>query len=100
MTKKNFEDRVTADGTFSFPAGTPGRDQVVEVSGSFGGGTVVLGYVTGSGAFNAYEDTAGDDISTTAEQSWVVTLPPSGRIAITVTGSTTPSLTVTSISRR
>lgn len=94
MTKKSFTDTITADGVYEFPHIVGIRDYVVELSGSFGGGVATLGYVSRSGAFVAFPDpvTADTDLEVDGEKSFVIMLPKSGKFAVSLTGSTTPTL--------
>jgi len=43
-TAKTFEQRITADGTYTFPQLSPGRLHVIEIAGTFGSGTATLGF--------------------------------------------------------
>ena len=96
MTKlTNFITPVTADGEYEFPVQIPGRAQLMSISGTFGSGTVKPGYSDPDGNFVAYKDDSGTDYSTTVARGWRVLLPSPGIPAIKVTGSTSPSLTLT-----
>lgn len=95
MNTISFETPITEDGDFTFPAVTPGSKNILELSGDFGGGTATIGYISPTGNFIAYKiSTGGDDVTTDEEESWILNAPSSGRYAISLSGSTSPSLTL------
>jgi hypothetical protein len=94
MTKSNFDNVISADGTYVFPQPSVSKFGVLQIAGGFGDGTVALGYDDGSGNFVAARNFSGDAITTAVADSYHVTMPVSGKLAIGVTGSTTPTLVV------
>ena len=88
-----FETPITANGNYEFPPMAPARSFVIEIYGTFGGGTATIGYISPSGIFIAYKTAlAGPNLTTTFEESWILESPGSGQFAILVAGATTPSL--------
>jgi hypothetical protein len=92
MTAKDFSAAIAADGVFVFPHFNRARTGVFEVAGTFGGGTVSPGYDDGAGNFVPFRDAAGETITATASVAWEVTLPNSGKLALTLAGATTPAI--------
>lgn len=111
---------ITADGEYAFvdassrvPAGIHGgKSALLEIDitspadtgdgegedpGTFGGGTVTLGYQGESGLFVPYRDDAGDPITAAVPYGRVVTVPISGIVALKLEGATDPSLKVSLI---
>lgn len=87
MTKIQFDTPITDDGDFAFPAREGGREYLVELSGAFGGGTATIGFLSASGNIVAFDDAGG-----TTDGAWIVTLPSSGILVVTLATSTDPSL--------
>lgn len=94
-TIPNLTTNLTADGEYAFPAQIPGRELLLSISGTFGSGTVKPGYSDPAGNFVAFKDDSGSDYSTTVARGWRVLLPYPGIPALKITGSTSPSLTLT-----
>jgi hypothetical protein len=84
MINITFEDTITEDGVYVFPPRHPGLAILLEISGTFGGGAVEVGYLDASGNVTSY------GISKAAAGSSVVRIPATGRLAVAVSGSTTP----------
>ena len=86
---------IVADGTYHFSGLLrPGTEAVVEVAGTFGSGTVQIGYVDAAGNFAAYRDSNDAAITLSAPGGRRVDVPASGRIAFLVANATSPSLRV------
>lgn len=86
MTLSAFDTVINQNGVYVFPAPNACQKGVILVRGGFGGGTVALGFDDGSDNFVALFDDAGDAVSTAVARSWELTMPISGRLAVTVTG--------------
>ncbi len=87
---------TTGSETYIFPRVSLGRSRILELSGTFGGATAKIGYVSPSDSIIYYKvSTGGDDVSTTVEDSWVVDTPSSGKFAIQLIGGSSPNLKVT-----
>lgn len=96
MTARPLSTPILADGEYSFTTVFRGSREVqFEVTGTFGSGTVTLGYQDASGAFCAYKDAAGSPIAFSANGGYRCLVPVSGILCLKVAGSTTPSLTAT-----
>ena len=85
---------ITANNEYVFPVRPSTSRVVLEVDGGFGGGTVTPGYQGLGGGFVALRDDAGAEITSTVPRAWEVFVPLSGKLAIKVTGATTPTLVV------
>ncbi len=94
MTSINYTTGITADGVYVFQKMQEGKKYVLRVSGTFGGGTITPGHDDGAGNFLAFRDANGTTITATAGTAWEVRIPDSGKLALTVTGSTTPVLVI------
>lgn len=84
---------VTADGDYSFPAMRAGVQVTYSLSGTFGGGTVTLGYISAAGTFTSFGTTltaAGSSTKTLPEGATAGQAVP----AISLSGATSPSITV------
>lgn len=91
---------VIANGDYSLPWQRAGSKFIYGVSGTFGGGTATLGYVNPFGTFTAFTSPIGSAYAFTASGSATVFLPTGtvdgqGLFAVTLTGATSPSLTLT-----
>jgi len=92
MTLKNFDDPITGNDTYYFLVPEPNKEYMVEVSDTFGGATVTLGYLGRNGVNVVYHDI--DPMTVGA--AWLAFVPSSGRLTLVVTGSSgTTSITVT-----
>jgi hypothetical protein len=101
MTVKSFSNLITADGEFEFlEAFRPGREVVLEVSGTFGSGTATFGFKDAAGDFQSYKDGNGDAETITANGALRVTVPASGVLAVKLAGATTPSLSASAVKVR
>lgn len=95
MTAKTFADTLSADGEYSYEPSkiNHARAGILEVYGTFGGGTVTPGYADPDGAFVAFQE-EGSAISVSASCAWEVSVPASGTLAVKVAGSTAPAIKV------
>lgn len=92
MTATTFDTAITADGEYSFTQLPPGSLAVIDIYGTFGSGTVTLGAVNYAGTFTAIKDATRTNITATAADLFEVRVPPTGKLAISISGSTTPSI--------
>ena len=96
MTKINFNTVINADGVYVFPLPNISRFGILQISGGFGSGSPVVtpGYDDGVGNFVAFSDASNVVLTTSVPRSWQITMPISGLLALSVSGSTSPSLVV------
>ena len=85
---------ITANGDYSYPAMRAGVQVTYSLSGTFGGGTATIGYISAAGAFTSLGTTF------TSAGSSTKTLPEgavSGKAvpAVSLSGAGSPSITVT-----
>ena len=88
MASLSDNNPITADGDYDVNL-RPGRDWAITVGGTWGSGTATVKYHDGTN-YIAYEDFA-----LTADGGKKVLVPSPGLVRVTVSGSTSPSLTVT-----
>lgn len=94
MTSKLYTDTITADGTYVFPRLDPAREYVFEVRYAAGTGTAAIGYDNGADVFAAFRDGNGAALSASTNGGWRVTIPGSGKPALTVSSASGLTLTV------
>lgn len=87
---------ITANGDWTLPAASPGTERLLEISGTFGSGTITLGYIDAAGAFAAYRNVNAVALTMTAADSAIVAVPSSGVVVIRLASATGPALRVTS----
>jgi hypothetical protein len=80
---------VTANGTYNLGQ-TPSSSYAYKVDGTFGGGTVDVGYIS-NGAFVKYTDIT----SLTAAGQGILTAGLQSYVAFRVTGATSPVIAIT-----
>lgn len=85
--------KITADGTFEIIQ-TTGNSISVMLSNAFGGGTVTPGYINSAGTFIGFKDETEVVITFTAGFQIVIDCGIGCRVAVLVTGSTAPAITV------
>lgn len=93
MTEINFRTPVVANGTYLFPQIPAGLRRTIEFAGSFGGGTLQVGYLGLDGTFVPFSAEAGGAaLEFTANDAIVVDTPATGRFVAYLTGATSPSI--------
>ena len=86
MTPKLYSETITADGTYVFPKLNPGREYIIEIRAT-GTGTVAFGYDNGAVVFTPFRDASGAALSLTGNGGFRVTMPASGKPAVTITAA-------------
>lgn len=94
MTAAVVTTNLTADGEYVYPQVRNLKRSQIEVSGTFGSGTVTIGYDDGAGNFVAFRDGNGTAITCTSAAGWTVDMPISEKLCIKVTGSTAASIKI------
>lgn len=95
MTAIAFGTAIEDHGEYSLPLSQSAAG-VVELSGDFDGTTATIGYVDGAGTFAAFRDYAGNAMTATTATAWEVTMPISGKLAVSVSevAEATPAIVV------
>jgi len=88
---------ITSDGTYALVAPFSGTNYVLYAAGTFGSGTVTLGFIDSEDTFAPFKNASNEDVTLTASGGAIVTAPPSKLLAVSVTGSTSPEIKLTTV---
>ena len=72
----------------------PGSLAIMDICGTFGGGTVTPGFKAADGSFSPFLQTDGSAIAITSRGGFQVRVPRSQILGVTVAGATSPSIIV------
>jgi hypothetical protein len=87
---------ITNNGTYTLAVARPSADYLFYASGDFGGRTCRFGYVDPSGEFAPFTNAEGTALETSSSRGLRVPAPPSGLLAVEVSGGgDAPSILLT-----
>jgi hypothetical protein len=93
MTEFKTGQTIGADGEYVLNRVIPATQEgLLEIDGDFGSGTVTPGYQGASGDFVSLKNDAGEAVTSTVPNAWVIEVPASGKLAFKLSGATNPAL--------
>lgn len=90
---------IIADGEYKIATKFVGVDYAVYATGTYGGGTLTYGYTDSDDNFVALKKADDSDLTATANSGYIIIAPPSGALAVKLTGATAPNIKI-SLARR
>ena len=88
---------ITSNGVYATIAAFTGTNYALYAAGTFGSGTVTLGFIDTEDVFVPFKNSSNQNVTLTTSGYAVVLAPPSKLLAVSVTGSTTPEIKLTAV---